>query len=52
MAEITPERQGQLVRKAFEVLMRHPDGLPAREVIAQVEKELGATPFEQSYYPN
>ena len=38
MAEITRERQGQMVRKVFEVLMRHPDGLPAREVIAAVER--------------
>lgn len=52
MAEITKERQGQLVRKAFEVLSRHPDGLPAREVIGRVEKELGLTPFEQSFYPS
>ena len=52
MAEITRQRQGQLVRKAFEILLRHPDGLPARDVIAQVEKELGATPFEQTTYPN
>lgn len=50
MAEITRQRQGQLVRKAFEVLMEYPEGLPAREVIARVEKELGPTPFEQSHY--
>jgi restriction system protein len=50
MAEITKERQGLLVRKAFEILSRHADGLPARDVIARVEKELGLTPFEQSFY--
>jgi restriction system protein len=50
MAEITKQRQGQLVRKVFEILMHQPDGLPAHEVIARVEKELGATPFEQSTY--
>jgi len=50
MAEITKERQGLLVRKAFEILSRHADGLPARDVIARVEKELELTPFEQSFY--
>jgi restriction system protein len=51
MAEITRERQGQMVRKAFEILNEHPEGLPAREVIARVERDLGLTPFESSHYP-
>lgn len=50
MAEITRERQGQLVRKGLEVLLSSPEGLPAREVIRRVEESLGLTPFEKSYY--
>src|SRR5262245_55803277 len=50
MAEITKQRQGQLVKKAFEVLMEHPEGLPAHEVIARVEQQLGASPFEKTTY--
>jgi len=37
MAEVAVERQGELVRSVFEVLMGSPEGLPAREVIATVE---------------
>ncbi len=51
MADMTRERMGQLARKAFEVLLEHPEGLPAREVIAQVEHRLPLTPFEQGFYP-
>jgi restriction system protein len=50
MPEITRERQGQLVRKAFEILRRHPEGLQAREVIDQVAKSVTLTEFEQSPY--
>jgi len=40
-----------MVRKAFEILSRHPEGLPARDIIGRVERGLGATAFEQSFYP-
>jgi restriction system protein len=52
MAEITKQRQGELVRAAFEFLRDHLDGMPAREVIAHVERSVGLTPFEQSFYPS
>jgi restriction system protein len=50
MAEITRTRGGQLVRKVFEILLRHPEGLRAREVLAQLERELPPTEFERSFY--
>jgi restriction system protein len=52
MAEITQRRTGELVRKVFEILLQHPDGLPAKEVLEQVEKAVQLTDFERSTYPN
>jgi restriction system protein len=48
MAEITARRRGELVRGVFKVLLAHPDGLPAKEVIKRVESELQLTDFEKS----
>ena len=50
MAEITRKRAGQLVRKVFEILSRHPEGLAAHQVLTQVEQELPPTEFERSFY--
>lgn len=52
MAEITRERSGTLIRKVFEVLKDHPDGLQARKVLAEVENQVALTPFEESTYPS
>ena len=52
MPEVTRHRQGEIVRKVFEVLLEHPDGLAAREVIAEVERRMKLTAFEISTYPN
>jgi restriction system protein len=52
MAEITRERVGQLQRGIFRVLLDHPDGLPAKEVLANLQEEVPPTPFEASDYPN
>ena len=37
MADITWQRTGQLVHKAFEILLPYEDGLPAKEVLVRVE---------------
>lgn len=52
MAEITRKRRGELMRAAFGVLLDHPDGLQASQVLHQVESSLPLTEFEQSPYPN
>ena len=52
MAEISVRRSGELLRTAFEVLMDHPDGLPAKEVLAEIERRVVLTDFERSDYPN
>jgi restriction system protein len=51
MAEITAKRTGELLRGVFKILSDHPDGLPAREVLMKLEKEVPPTPFESSEYP-
>jgi restriction system protein len=52
MAEITRRRSGELVRGVFEILLAHPDGLPAKEVLKRIEGNVPPTPFEASDYPN
>jgi restriction system protein len=51
VAEITRQRSGELVRAVLQVLTEYPDGLPAREALAHVEKRVTPTPFEQTDYP-
>ncbi|MBI3637696.1 MAG: Mrr restriction system protein [Candidatus Rokubacteria bacterium] len=52
MAEISIRRSGELVRKAFEILIDHPDGLPARDVLREIERRVTLSDFERSDYPN
>lgn len=52
MAEITIRRLGEIVRKVFEILMRHSEGVAAHQVLETVEKEMALTAFEKSTYPN
>jgi len=51
MAEITQKRVGELVRGVFQILLKHPDGLPAKDVLQQMEQLVPPTEFEQSIYP-
>lgn len=52
MAEITRRRSGELVRGVFRILLEHPDGLRAKEVLQRLERVVPPTPFENSTYPN
>ncbi len=52
MAEITRRRVGELQRGVFKILLDHPDGLPANEVLKLLEKIVPPTDFEKSEYPN
>ncbi len=52
MAEVTIKRMGELSRGVFTVLMDKPEGLPAQQVIRDVEALVPPTPFEQAGYPN
>ncbi len=51
MAEITNKRAGELKQAVLKVLSQNPDGLPAREAIARVEKMCPPTAFEAADYP-
>jgi restriction system protein len=50
MAEVTRRRTGELLRKLFEILMRHPDGLQAQEALKQLASAVTLTPYEASEY--
>lgn len=50
MAESTKRRQGELVRKAFEILLGHPDGMRAGDVLKQMAEQLELTEHEKSPY--
>lgn len=52
MAEVTVRRRGELARGVLGVLLGHPDGLPAREVLVRLREAVPPTPFEASEYPN
>lgn len=52
MAEITRKRKGELVRGVFQILLREPEGLPAKEVLQRLENVVPPTEFERSMYPN
>jgi restriction system protein len=50
MAEITRRRTGELVRGVFQILLSHPDGLRAKEVLSQLKGLVPPTPFEAGDY--
>jgi restriction system protein len=51
MSEITPRRRGELLRGVFNMLLRHPDGLPAKTILEQLQQLVVPTTFEQTTYP-
>jgi restriction system protein len=51
MPEITPRRRGELLRGVFNILLRHPDGLPAKTILDQLQQLVVPTTFEQTTYP-
>jgi restriction system protein len=50
MADVTRKRTGQLLRKLFEVLMPHPEGMQARDALAAVAAAIELTEYERGYY--
>jgi restriction system protein len=47
---ISNERQGQLLRAVFAILLEHPDGLPGREVLRQMQERLPPTEYEAGFH--
>jgi restriction system protein len=50
MAEITKRRVGEYLRNLFEILSKHPEGLQARDALAQLETHLTLTDYEKGEY--
>ena len=51
MADITTRRQGEIIRTLFSMLDREPEGIRARDAIAQLEEEMELSDFEKSHFP-
>ena len=51
MPEITRKRIGELQRGVIKILMDHADGLPAKDVLQRLEKEVPPTEFEMACFP-
>ncbi len=52
MPEVTRKRTGELLRKLFEILMMHPDGMPARQALDELESKVQLTEYERGDYPS
>ncbi|MBI2891594.1 MAG: restriction endonuclease [Nitrospirae bacterium] len=50
MAEITRRRLGELLRDLFEILLRTPDGMQARDALAALAPEVKLTAYEAGDY--
>jgi len=50
MPEITRRRTGELLRKLFEILIAHPEGMQAREALDALEKLVTLTDYEKGVY--
>jgi restriction system protein len=50
MAEITIQRTGGHIRKLFEILSSHPDGLQAAEALKKLATVVEMTPYEAGLY--
>ena len=50
MANITRKRTGELLRKLFEILMPHPDGMQAGAALKQLADSVKLTEYESGHY--
>lgn len=50
MAEITRRRTGELLRSLFEILLKYPEGLQARDALAQLEQRVKLTEYESGTF--
>jgi hypothetical protein len=50
MPEITRRRTGEMLRKLFEVLLSVPEGMQARDALAETEKRLTLSEYEKGEY--
>jgi len=52
MAEITRQRTGLFLRELFRILINKPEGMPAKEVLAELPKVIPLTEYEKGFYPS
>jgi restriction system protein len=52
VAQITRKRTGQLLRKLFAILMAHPEGMPARQALDELEAGEVLTDYERGNFPS
>jgi hypothetical protein len=52
MATMTRKRRAQLLHKAFEILLAHPDGLPPQDVLEHIEEAVALTESESEQPPS
>lgn len=52
MPEITRRRTGEMLRKLYEILMPLPDGMQARDALAELEKRVTLSEYEKGVYAN
>jgi restriction system protein len=50
MPGITNLRRGELLRAVFDVLIKHPEGLPGRDVLAQMAQSVQFDEYELGHY--
>jgi restriction system protein len=50
MAEISRQRTGQFLRVVFDLLLGKPDGLPVKDILAEIPKVIPLTEYELGYY--
>jgi restriction system protein len=50
MPEITRRRTGELLRRLFEILLKHPDGLQARTALEELATSIELTAYEAGDY--
>lgn len=51
MSNISRRRVGELQRGVFKILLDHPEGLPAKEILSRMPQVVPPTDFEKSDYP-
>lgn len=51
MTALGKKRRGELLRAVFDVLADHPDGIQAKDALAEVEDRIELTDYEQANYP-
>lgn len=52
MPEITRRRTGEMLRSLFEFLIPQPDGMQARDALAELERRLTLSEYEQGEFPS